>query len=427
MTHFSDIIGYDAQKEELKRICDTLKNPEKYKSTGAVTPRSILIYGDPGLGKTLMAKALIDESGRKCFVCRKNRPDRDFVDDIRKTFEKAVSEAPSIIFLDDMDKFAEDNLRSDSNKEEYATIQSCFEDLGDSEVFIVATANDIDIIPESLLRPGRFGNKMLIEQPSFEDCVRITEGFLKTISVSENVTPEFVASLLRNKTGAEIEEVINEAVVYSTSNGNNAISKDDVIRATMNTVYHVKANSLGKSDQHNNDLKRIVAYHEAGHAVTAWACGKHFEIVSICNTDESEGFCDCGHGEANTFDQIEKSIIVDLGGMASVNTILGIKDAGTASDIEHASYLLRTCAEKLLSFGLKYRNDDINRYDELRFSPKRQDSTSKKISAQMKKYYRKSQKIIRKNRSIIESVVSELKLNHYLSYADFEKIVSNKT
>ena len=129
-------------------------------------PKALLLHGEPGLGKTLMAKTLIQESERKCFSCKKDRADGAFVDKIRETFENAINNQPSIVFLDDMDKFAQDNLREDNNKEEFVIIQSCFEDLKGKDVFVVATANDILNIPYSLLREGRFGKQMKIEIPN---------------------------------------------------------------------------------------------------------------------------------------------------------------------------------------------------------------------------------------------------------------------
>ena len=182
MKKFEAIIGYETEKEELMRLCDVMKNKEKYSALGVEMPKAILLHGEPGLGKTLMAKTLIEESGRKCFSCKKDRADGAFVDKIRETFENAINNQPSIVFLDDMDKFAQDNLREDSNKEEFVTIQSCFEDLKGKDVFVVATANEILNIPYSLLREGRFGKQMKIEMPNKEDSIKIIAHFLNPFS-----------------------------------------------------------------------------------------------------------------------------------------------------------------------------------------------------------------------------------------------------
>lgn len=116
MDQFDKVIGYEREKEELRRLCDVLKNREKYLRLGVKIPKAILLYGAPGLWKTLMAKVMIAETGRAVFHCKKNKPNGEFVNDIKQTFENAIREAPSIIFFDDMDKFAEDNLQQNCNK-----------------------------------------------------------------------------------------------------------------------------------------------------------------------------------------------------------------------------------------------------------------------------------------------------------------------
>jgi cell division protease FtsH len=169
MNTFDRIIGYEREKKELGRICDMLINEEKYKKLGVNIPNALLIHGDPGLGKTLMAKTLAESSGRVVYSCPKTKPDGSFVDNIKETFEKASKNAPSIVFLDDMDKFAEDNKSSDSNKEEFVVIQACLEEVKDKNVFVIATANNIDNLPESLVRAGRFGRQIYVSFPTINE------------------------------------------------------------------------------------------------------------------------------------------------------------------------------------------------------------------------------------------------------------------
>lgn len=139
MREFDKVIGYEDAKIEMKRFCDVLRNPEKYRKLGVTMPSGILVYGDPGVGKTLMAKCFIEESGCKVFVLRKEKPNGDFVHEIKDTFERAKEERLAIVFLDDMDKFAnEDNQHC--NAEEYITVQSCIDDCKGYGVFTLATA-----------------------------------------------------------------------------------------------------------------------------------------------------------------------------------------------------------------------------------------------------------------------------------------------
>ena len=146
MEQFNKIIGYESIKNELKRLCDILSNPDKYKKFGVEIPQGLLLYGEPGVGKSLMAECFIQALSRKSFVCRKNKANGDFINAITKTFEDAKENTPSIVLLDDMDKFAnEDEKHEDA--EEYVTVQSCIDDIKNKDVFVIATANNIRKFP----------------------------------------------------------------------------------------------------------------------------------------------------------------------------------------------------------------------------------------------------------------------------------------
>ena len=164
MNAFDKIIGYSSLKKELMQISDTLKNRQFYDKLGVSAPRGLLLHGEPGVGKSLMASAIIEDSGRPVFCCRKDEPNGDFVKKIKATFDKAMESAPSIVFLDDMDKFANGD-KSHPDAEEYVTVQSCIDEAKGKEVFVLATANDIDCLPDSLCRPGRFDRTIEVEVP----------------------------------------------------------------------------------------------------------------------------------------------------------------------------------------------------------------------------------------------------------------------
>jgi AAA+ superfamily predicted ATPase len=166
---FAPVIGYKSIKKELIRICDIMRNRDFYAKLGVSVPSGLLLSGEPGLGKTLMANCFIKASGRTAFVCRKDKPDGDFVKHIKNTFEEAVKFAPSIVFLDDMDKFANGD-EYHKNSEEFVTVQSCIDDCKGKEVFVLATINDNDSIPSSLLRAGRFDNRIEVQAPKGADA-----------------------------------------------------------------------------------------------------------------------------------------------------------------------------------------------------------------------------------------------------------------
>ena len=186
MSKFDMIIGYSAEKKELRQIADTLKNRESYEKLGVSAPRGLLLYGEPGVGKSLMASAVIEASGRQVFVCRKDQPNGDFVKHIKETFDKAIENAPAIVLLDDMDKFANGDERH-PDAEEYVTVQSCIDNAKGKEVFVLATVNNMRCLPKSLHRAGRFDRVIEIETPRGNDALAIISHYLKNKKVVADV------------------------------------------------------------------------------------------------------------------------------------------------------------------------------------------------------------------------------------------------
>ena len=196
MSEFNKVIGYETIKQELAQICDMFHNKEVYEKLGAKLPRGLLLYGAPGLGKTLMAKCFIAESGLKAYTIRRNKGTDDFISEITDTFQMAKENAPSIVFLDDMDKFAnEDEKHRDA--EEYVAVQSAIDDARGSDVFVFATVNLINKLPHSLLRVGRFDRRIEVNPPSSRDACEIIKFYLKDKKVSEDVNLEDVANMIQ--------------------------------------------------------------------------------------------------------------------------------------------------------------------------------------------------------------------------------------
>lgn len=350
MVHFEDIIGYEEEKAEMQRLCDILKNKEKYERMGVCPPQAILLYGVPGVGKTLMAKALIDESGRKCYYCRKNRPDGEFVTLIQETFSEAAKNAPSIVFLDDMDKFAEDNLSEDSNKEEFAAIQSCMEDIKGKEVFVVATANDIAYIPDSLMRVGRFGRQIRFFPPKYEDTVKIIGHYLIGKKIDSSINAEMIADILCGKSCVVLENTINEAGIYAAFDNSPVITKEHLTKA----ILRVLSKEIGKA----NDPKRKseIAYHEAGHALMSCLQNKKIGILTINQYGGSGGFCAIPDTNEKivSYDDALDDLKVAIAGKAAFFLLTGKEDLGARSDIDQACESIRPAIEKNCAEGFAF-------------------------------------------------------------------------
>ena len=223
MDNFDKIIGYREEKKELRQIADTLKNREYYEKLGINMPRGLLLYGPPGVGKTIMARALIEASGRSSFTLRKRYNSADFTIDIRSIFDKAIKNEPSIVFLDDIDKFSSvDKYRK--NEEEYVIVQSCIEEIKEKDVFVIATANDISYMPDSLIRNGRFDRRIEIGVPDSNDVEEIIAHYLKNKKIVDDVDVKMIARIMTRKSCADLETLINEAGLYAGYKKSDTIS-----------------------------------------------------------------------------------------------------------------------------------------------------------------------------------------------------------
>jgi len=228
MNAFDKVIGYESIKKELLQICDMIHHQEAYTSLGARLPRGILLHGDPGLGKTLMAKCFIEESQLKAYTLRRNKKTGAFVGEITETFRMAKRDAPAIVFLDDMDKFANEDERH-RDAEEYVAIQAGIDDIADAEVFVIATANDIEKLPESLIRAGRFDRKINIYSPEEEDAYRIIRHYMKDKKVSADVNYEDLAMMMLFGSCADLEMILNEAAINAAYERKENISMKNTV------------------------------------------------------------------------------------------------------------------------------------------------------------------------------------------------------
>lgn len=264
MYGFDKIIGYEDLKYEMKIVCDSIKNPEKYKKLGAKIPRGIMLYGEPGIGKSLLATTFCEESGRTCFIIRKDRPDGEFVNYIKEIFEKAKDSAPSIIFLDDMDKFSNGDERH-KDAEEYVAVQAGIDTVKDFDVFVISTVNDKDVLPDSLLRPGRFDKVIEMRYPEGEDAVKIVDFYLKQKQIADDVDAREIANILNGRSCAELETIVNEAGMYAAFDNRDRITHNDLIRSCLRYIFEAPEMLTAT----NNEEVRITAIHEAGHALVA--------------------------------------------------------------------------------------------------------------------------------------------------------------
>lgn len=419
MSEFDKIIGYTNEKEEMMRLCDVLKNKEKYIAFGVKIPKAVLLYGEPGLGKTLMAKAFITETGRKVFFCKKNKPDGEFVDKIKETFENAIKEAPSVIFFDDMDKFAEDNLQRNSNKEEFVSIQTGLEEIGDKDVFVIATANDTTYLPDSLMREGRFGRQIEFNNPSFEDSLKIIEHYMANKRISEEINAQSLVHIIGGSSCAVLESVINEAGIYAAYEGRSEIRYCDIKRAVSSVI--LKRYPLKELD---NNLKWRLSYHEAGHAIIGLVnnvsvgclaigkCGQYGQDKGVCRLYDTSN--------SMSFEKSKYRIMSLLAGKASVEIQFNEVDLGAVKDLSSATDIIDDLMQRIAADGFEffYPKEEYCNAQSYRQLDKLQEKRLRLIE----EYYNNTKLLLLKNKELLDRLASELYEKEVLLYDEIMAI-----
>lgn len=414
MREMDNVIGYEGIKTDLYKIIDIIRNPEKYERLGVLAPKGILLEGDPGIGKTLMAQSFIYETGLKSFVIRKDRPDGEFVDYIRETFKKAAEESPSIILLDDLDKFAnEDQKHLDA--EAYVAVQACIDNVKDQAVYYIATSNDQRKLPLSLIRSGRFDKYFYMSFPGLEDAKKIIEYYLKDKKVGKDVDIEEIARILDGKSCADLEAVINEAGIYAGYENRKFISQEDIKKAFVCKLFSGCA-----SVESNPASDRRLAVHEAGHAVISELFfpgqvafisveARARWIRGLVHVHEDENYNE-------NFNNMEIDIMILLAGKAATELILNEVDMGAVSDLSCANEKM----SRLLDSNVAY--DFFSQYNEETASKEVLDHLNTVKGAELTRYYSKTKQLLGKNRAFLEELIEKILEKRTITYKDIAPI-----
>lgn len=414
MSAFERIIGYDTIKNELMQICDMIHNRDIYEKLGAKLPQGILIHGEPGLGKTLMAKCFIEECGLTTYTVRRNRGNDDFVGLITDVFEKAKESAPSLIFLDDMDKFANED-DSHPNAEEYVAVQSGIDEVKGCDVFVLATANDLDNLPDSLLRSGRFDRKIVVRRPSEADSRAIIEFFLTDKNVDKSVNLDDLTKMISYSSCADLENIINQAAINSAFERKKKIETDDLVKAVLRMQYDSPDNLTNTSAE---ELHKI-ALHEAGHLV-----------VSEILTSGSVGLASIrtrGRGNIGGFIHSCKDhprslyrVYIALAGKAAVELYYSEESTGGCGhDIYKAADMLRENISQGALFGFGLFDVSGRRYD---VSANYNATSEVAVQTELERYMIRTREILIKNRSFLEKTAEALLEKETLLFSDIQKI-----
>ncbi|MCR4648154.1 MAG: AAA family ATPase [Lachnospiraceae bacterium] len=412
MKEFDKIIGYGGIKKVLIQYADVLKNTEKYSKLGVVPPNGILLYGKPGLGKTMLAKCFIEATGLKSYIIRKEKSNGDFVNFIKKTYDDARKEGNVIILLDDMDKFSNEDA-DHSNTEEYVTIQSCIDDSKGCGVFTIATVNQIYVLPDSLMRRGRFDEIIEIDTPRGEEAEKIIEYFLKSKKVVGDIDVKELALILEGQSCAELETIINTAGIYAGYNNRSKIIQEDVIKAWLRSQLETTdLESCG------NNISRI-AIHEAGHVVISEILEPGSVTFATAYKDNysNEGFTHSKRNKdyAEIKELKENDVIISLGGKAATELILGEDDQGCNSDLHRVYRIVSEFVDDTCDNG-------FNSFLRRESSQNTRENKDRIVAYEINRYYKTAKQILVHNRDFLEAVEKELVKKKSITRKDIERL-----
>ena len=410
VSKFDSVIGYRAIKRELLEICDMIKNPDVYRKLGAAMPRGIMLHGEPGVGKSMMANAFLDECGLTSYILHRTKSDGEFINEIKQTFNNAAEHEPSVILLDDMDKFVSEEGR----KEEFSVVQACIDEVKDKQVFVIATANSTRDMPSSLTRAGRFDRKIEVKIPSGQDAVDIVHYYLKSKTLSEDVDFTDVAKMMSRKSCAELESVINEAAIYAGFERSEQVCMRHLVRAFLRTYF--RSNEAAPWDQLDEKKRKKLAYHEAGHAaVVELLKPNSVGIISIHSGIEfaTKGFV----GMCERIENDEDQIALSLAGKLASEMMLGEIDEGAFRDMERAIFVIR---EELCDKGF-YGMDLVTHFKE-DMSETKHVLQENCIRSELERQKYRVMKLLTEHRAFFDLIAKELMQKETLLYSDMQRI-----
>ena len=354
---FKDVAGIDEEKEELQEIVDFLKNPKKYTDMGARIPKGVLLVGQPGTGKTLLAKAVAGEAGVPFFIISGS----DFVEmfvgvgasRVRDLFEEAKRNAPCIVFIDEIDAVGRQRgagLGGGHDEREQTLNQMLVEMDGFSAnegVIVLAATNRPDVLDKALLRPGRFDRQIVVPAPDVKAREQILEVHARKKKLADDVDLNIIAKNTSGFTGADLENVLNEAALLAARRDKTEISESEIEDAMVKVTMGPEKKTRVRSDKE----KKLVAYHEGGHAVVSRYLKTQDPVheISIIPRGMAGGYTMYRPTEDKSFiskTEMLENIVSLLGGRASEELVLGDISTGASNDIQRATQIAKAMVTK---------------------------------------------------------------------------------
>ena len=437
---FKDVAGQDEAKESLQEVVDFLHNPGKYTSVGAKLPKGALLVGPPGTGKTLLAKAVAGEAKVPFFSLSGSAFVEMYVgvgaSRVRDLFKQAQQMAPCIIFIDEIDAIGKSrDTQMGGNDEREQTLNQLLAEMDGFEsnkgLVLLAATNRPEILDPALLRPGRFDCRIIVERPDLKGRVEVLKVHSKDVKMDETVDLEAIALATSGAVGSDLANMINEAAINAVKNGRNAVSQADLFEA----VEVVLVGKEKKDRVMNQEERKIVSYHEVGHALVS-ALQKDSEPVQkitivprtmgalgyVMQTPEEEKFL-------NTKKELQAMLVGMLGGRAAEEIVFDTVTTGASNDIEKATSVARAMITQYgmsEKFGLIGLESVQNRYLDGRPVMNCGQETASEIDHEvmkmLKEAYEEAKKLLSEHRESLDKIAAFLIEKETITGKEFMKI-----
>ena len=442
---FADVAGNEAAKQDLTEIVDFLKNPKKYQKLGAKIPRGVLLAGDPGTGKTLMARAVAGEANVPFFSISGSEFAEMFVgvgaSRVRDLFEKAKKNAPSIIFIDEIDAVAHKrDARGGAGREDEQTLNQILVEMdgfdNDTGIIVMAATNRVDMLDKALLRPGRFDRHVNVTLPERKDRIEILKVHFKNKPVTEDVNLDALAAKTAGSSGADLANIANEAAITAARYNHEKITKQDVDEA----FERIAIGPERKSKVMNDKERRITAYHEAGHAVVGHVLPDSDPVhkVTIIPRGQTGGVTWFLPPEDRSYKNVYelKDVLARaMGGRVAERMILGTDGitTGASSDLQHVAELSREMVTEE-GMGAKLR-DQVFNTNEVNFfgdrakiySEKTSEIIDAEIEALSKEAGHRAEAVLKANKKSLDALATALLEKETLEEAEVSAILKDTT
>ena len=440
--HFDDVAGEDEAKENLAEIVDYLHNPKKYTDAGASMPKGLLLVGPPGTGKTMLAKAVAGESGVPFFSISGSEFVEMFVgmgaSKVRDLFKQAKEKAPCIVFIDEIDAIGKKRYgQVGGNDEREQTLNQLLTEMdgfeGNNGVIILAATNRPESLDPALTRPGRFDRRVPVELPDLKGREAILKVHAKKIKPADDVDFHTIARMASGASGAELANIVNEAALRAVRQGRTIVHEADLEESVEVVIAGYQKKNAVLSDQE----KKVVAYHEIGHALVA-ALQSHSapvqKITIIPRTSGALGYTmqvEQGDKYLMTKEEIENKIATFTGGRAAEEVVFNQITTGASNDIEQATKLARAMITR---YGMSDEFDMValetvtNQYlggdASLACSADTQKEIDRQVTELVKKQHQKAKKLLLDNRDKLDELSNYLYEKETITGEEFMEILN---